>query len=40
VPEILVTVGVVSAEIMAWLALVKTFPILGGAPALPARGNA
>jgi Ni/Fe-hydrogenase subunit HybB-like protein len=40
VPEILVTVGVVSAEIMAWLALVKTFPILGGAPALPARENA
>jgi Ni/Fe-hydrogenase subunit HybB-like protein len=37
VPEILITVGVVSAEIMAWLALVKTFPILGGAPAMPAR---
>lgn len=36
VAEIMITVGVVSAEIMAYIALVKTFPILAGVPAAPA----
>ncbi len=30
VPELLVTIGLVSAEIMAYVLIVKTFPILGG----------
>lgn len=30
-PEILITAGLLSAEVMAYLMLVKTFPILGGA---------
>ena len=33
VAEILVTLGLVAFEIVAYVFLVKTFPILGGAPA-------
>jgi Ni/Fe-hydrogenase subunit HybB-like protein len=40
VPEILITAGVVGAEVMAYLALVKSFPILGGAPARQERAIA
>jgi Ni/Fe-hydrogenase subunit HybB-like protein len=32
VAEIMITVGIVSAEIMVYIAIVKTFPILQGAP--------
>lgn len=47
IPEVLVTVGLVAAEIMAYVVIVKTFPIVGGhrppapdvvaAPSGPAR---
>jgi len=38
IPEILVTVGLVSAEILAYVYIVRTFPILsGGRPAAPER---
>ncbi|MEJ2503397.1 MAG: Ni/Fe-hydrogenase cytochrome b subunit [Gemmatimonadota bacterium] len=30
IPEVLITVGLVSGEIMAYLAIIKTFPIIGG----------
>jgi Ni/Fe-hydrogenase subunit HybB-like protein len=36
--ELMITVGLVSAEIMAYIALVKVFPILAGVPA-PRRGT-
>jgi Ni/Fe-hydrogenase subunit HybB-like protein len=36
VPELLVTLGLVAAEIMAYIVIVRIFPILQGAPA-PAR---
>ena len=32
VPEILVTVGIVAIEIMAYIVIVKKFPILSGKP--------
>jgi Ni/Fe-hydrogenase subunit HybB-like protein len=35
-PEILVTLGLVAAEIMAYVAIVKRFPILAGTPPTPA----
>jgi Ni/Fe-hydrogenase subunit HybB-like protein len=34
--EIMITVGLVSAEIMAYIAIIKTFPILAGVPPSPA----
>jgi Ni/Fe-hydrogenase subunit HybB-like protein len=37
VAEIMVTVGLVSAEIMAYIVIVRVFPILQGAPAAPPR---
>jgi Ni/Fe-hydrogenase subunit HybB-like protein len=37
VAEIMITVGVVSAEIMGYIVIVKVFPILQGAPAPVAR---
>ena len=39
VPEILITVGLVSAELMAYIAIVRFFPILAGGqhPAMPER---
>lgn len=33
VPEVLITLGLVALEILAYILLVKTFPILSGAPA-------
>lgn len=36
VPEILVTAGLIAVEVMIYLALVKTFPILHGRPRRPA----
>lgn len=36
VPEILITVGLVAAEVAIYIALVKKFPILGGARTAPA----
>lgn len=36
VPELMVTVGLVAAEIMAYIVIVRLFPILGGAPAVRA----
>jgi Ni/Fe-hydrogenase subunit HybB-like protein len=33
VPEMLMTVGVVAAEVFAYVAIVKNYPILGGSPA-------
>jgi Ni/Fe-hydrogenase subunit HybB-like protein len=43
IPEMFVTFGLVAFEVMAYLFIVKMFPILGGAPhaaAVPARGGA
>jgi Ni/Fe-hydrogenase subunit HybB-like protein len=39
VTEMLITVGLVSAELMAYIAIVKLFPILAGGqrPAMPER---
>jgi Ni/Fe-hydrogenase subunit HybB-like protein len=37
VPELLITFGIIATELLAYLVIVKIFPILGGAPA-PARG--
>ena len=31
VPEVLITVGIVALELMAYLYIVKRYPILGGA---------
>jgi Ni/Fe-hydrogenase subunit HybB-like protein len=42
IPEMFVTLGLVAFEVMAYLFIVKTFPILGGAQhaaAAPARGG-
>jgi Ni/Fe-hydrogenase subunit HybB-like protein len=39
VPEILATVGLVAAELMVYLVLVKTFPILQGRAPVPAPGR-
>jgi len=38
VPEILVTLGLIAAEIMAYIYIVKRFPILGGGPAAAPAG--
>jgi Ni/Fe-hydrogenase subunit HybB-like protein len=38
VPELFITLGLVAAEIMAYIVIVKNFPILSGAPKAPARG--
>ncbi len=38
VPELLVTVGLVAAEVLAYVVIVRNFPILsGGHPAAPER---
>jgi Ni/Fe-hydrogenase subunit HybB-like protein len=37
VQEILVTLGLVSVELMAYILIVKTFPILAGHPAAAER---
>jgi Ni/Fe-hydrogenase subunit HybB-like protein len=37
VPEILISTGLVAAEIMAYIAVVKTFPILAGRTAVTER---
>jgi Ni/Fe-hydrogenase subunit HybB-like protein len=37
VSELAITVGLVAAEILAYLAIVKTFPILAGSPRLAER---
>jgi Ni/Fe-hydrogenase subunit HybB-like protein len=39
VPEILVTVGLIAAEVAVYIALVKRFPILGGARSAPAPAH-
>jgi Ni/Fe-hydrogenase subunit HybB-like protein/Fe-S-cluster-containing dehydrogenase component len=39
VPEFAVTIGLVSAEILAYVVLVKKFPILRGAPREPGTGE-
>ena len=36
VPELLITFGIIAAEVAIYIAAVKIFPILGGAPA-PAK---
>ena len=36
-PEILVTVGVISIEVLAYIVFVKVFPILPGHPASSTR---
>jgi len=33
VPEIAITVGLVAFEVLAYIAIVKTFPVLAGQPA-------
>lgn len=38
VPEILITMGLIAAEIMAYVYIVKRFPILGGRPAVAPAG--
>jgi Ni/Fe-hydrogenase subunit HybB-like protein len=40
VPELLVSVGLVALEIVAYIFIVKTFPILAGAPRRPAERQA
>ena len=37
VPEILISTGLVAAEVMAYIAVVKTFPILAGRTAVTER---
>lgn len=39
VPELVVTVGIVALEVALYVLIVKTFPILGGAPAAPATAR-
>lgn len=39
IPEIVITLGLVSAEILVFVLLVKNFPILGGTTAVPAEGQ-
>jgi Ni/Fe-hydrogenase subunit HybB-like protein len=38
-PELLITFGIIAAEIAIYIAAVKTFPILGGAAAAPASAR-
>jgi Ni/Fe-hydrogenase subunit HybB-like protein len=40
VPEILITFGIIAAEVAIYIAVVKTFPILGGHGPGPARSKA
>jgi len=37
VPELLITFGIIAAEVAIYIAVVKRFPILAGAPSAPAR---
>lgn len=37
VPELFITFGIIAAEIAIYIAVVKTFPILGGAPAAASK---
>lgn len=37
VPEMLITFGIIALEVVCYIAAVKRFPILSGAPAAPAR---
>lgn len=39
VPELLITFGIIALEVALYIAAVKTFPILSGAPAAPARSH-
>jgi Ni/Fe-hydrogenase subunit HybB-like protein len=36
-PELLITFGIIAAEVAIYIAVVKTFPILGGASRSPVR---
>jgi len=40
VPELLITFGIIAAEVAIYIAVVKTFPILGGSGPGPARSKA
>ena len=39
IPEIVITLGLVAAEILVFVLLVKNFPILGGTSVVPAEGQ-
>ncbi len=39
VPELLITFGIIALEVVLYIAAVKRFPILSGAPAAPARSH-
>ena len=39
-PELLITFGIIAAEVAIYIAVVKTFPILGGSGPGPARSKA